>query len=555
VNPNKPGGLGRTGGSAVLGTPHAVIARPMESVLNLFAPPQAVGSPDLQQRRLLIIDDEESVLRALRRALRRQGWAIETAATGETGLELLESYPAQVVVSDYKMPGMSGVELLRAVKERYPKAQRIMLTGYADQQAIEEAINRSEVFRFISKPWDDQQLQLTISSAFEQYDLQEENRRLLALTLKQNEELTALTHSLEKKVNERTALLARIKDEWELTFDSIERPIAVLSRDLKVVRANRAFAAQAGRAIREVPGGTCHDLLFRSASPCAQCPIGRGERPGEGPVELEIAGRSFQMNCYDTGEGPGDRLVCIYRETTQEKSLARRMLQTEKLAAVGQLAAGVAHEINNPLGGILAFTQLMMRDSGRSANDQETLKDIEHAALRCKRIVESLLKFSRRAPSGKLIFDVNRAVEDAVVLFRPQLKSRPHAAFEQTLWPEPLNLSGDPNQIEQVVLNLLVNALQALKNGAGTVSLSTRLEDGRVHVRVEDDGTGILPEHRAHLFEPAFTTKPPGEGTGFGLAISWSIAESHGGSIEVESEPGQGSAFTLKLPGPVAPPT
>jgi two-component system, NtrC family, sensor kinase len=525
----------------------------METALNLPAATPTLPSADSAQRRLLIVDDEDSVLRALRRALRRQGWTIETATTGETGLTTLETYPAQVVVSDYKMPGMSGVEFLRAVKERFPKAQRIMLTGYADQQAIEEAINRSEVFRFISKPWDDQQLQLTISSAFEQYDLQEENRRLLALTLKQNEELTALAHSLEKKVNERTALLARIKDEWELTFDSIERPIAVLSRDLKVVRANRAYAAQAGRDIRLVPGGTCHELLFQSASPCAPCPLGRGERPGDGPVELEMAGRSFQMNCYDTGAGPGDRLVCIYRETTQEKLLGRRMLQTEKLAAVGQLAAGVAHEINNPLGGILAFTQLMMRDAGRSAADHDTLKDIEHAALRCKRIVESLLKFSRRAPSGKLDFDVNRAVEDAVVLFRPQLKSRPHAAFQQALWPQPLHLSGDPNQIEQVVLNLLVNALQALKNGAGTVSLSTAVKDGRIQVRVEDDGAGILPEHRARLFEPAFTTKPPGEGTGFGLAISWSIAESHGGSIEVESEPGVGSAFTLKLP-PGAPP-
>ena len=525
----------------------------METALTLPVHP-TVSATEVVQQRLLIVDDEDSVLRALRRALRRQGWAIQTAATGEAGLVALEGWAAQVVVSDYKMPGMSGVEFLRAVKERFPKAQRIMLTGYADQQAIEEAINRSEVFRFISKPWDDQQLQLTISSAFEQYELQEENRRLLALTLKQNEELTAVAHSLEKKVNERTALLARIKDEWELTFDSIERPIAVISRDLTIVRANRAYAAQAGRDIRLIPGGTCHERLFHSSTPCVACPLGRGERPSEGPVELEIGGRSFQMNCYDTGAGPGDRLVCIYRETTQEKSLGRRLLQTEKLAAVGQLAAGVAHEINNPLGGILAFTQLMMRDADRSASDHETLKDIEHAALRCKRIVESLLKFSRRAPTGKVDFDVNRAVEDAVVLFRPQLKSRPHATFRQKLWPEPLHLSGDPNQIEQVVLNLLVNALQALKNGAGTVCLSTRLAEGRIQVRVEDDGAGIQPEHRARLFEPAFTTKPPGEGTGFGLAISWTIAESHGGSIEVESEPGAGSAFSLKLPsGPLPP--
>jgi two-component system NtrC family sensor kinase len=496
---------------------------------------------------LLIVDDEESVLRALKRALRRQGWEIETSPTGESALETLKAQPAQVVVSDYKMPGMSGVEFLRAVKERFPRAQRIMLTGYADPQAIEEAINRSEVFRFVSKPWDDQQLQMTIASAFEQYDLQEENYRLLALTLKQNEELTAIAHSLEKKVAERTALLARAKDEWELTFDAIERPIAVLARDLSVVRANRAYAAMASCGLGELSGAKCHFLLFKSQQPCAGCPLGRGERPRDS-VELLANDRSFSVNMFDTGSAPGDRIVCIYRETTEERLLTRRMVQTEKLAAVGQLAAGVAHEINNPLGGILAFTQLMLRDAGRSPSDLETLADMEHAALRCKRIVESLLKFSRRSPSGKVIFDVNRSVEDAVVLFRPQLKSRPRAMFEQELAKEKLELMGDPTQIEQVVLNLLVNALQALKNSEGTIRVSTRAIDGRIEVRVEDDGVGVAPEHRHRLFEPAFTTKPPGEGTGFGLAISWSIAESHGGSIEVESELNKGSVFTLKLP-------
>ncbi|MBI5542304.1 MAG: response regulator [Deltaproteobacteria bacterium] len=504
-------------------------------------------APEPVSRRLLIVDDEESVLRALKRALRRQGWQIDVAGSGEAGLGMLAQGAVQVVVSDYKMPGMTGVEFLRAVKERYPTTQRIMLTGYADQQAIEEAINRSEVFRFISKPWDDQQLQLTIASAFEQYDLQEENRRLLALTLQQNEELTALAHSLEKKVAERTALLAKAKDEWEATFDAIERPIAILRRDMTVVRANKAYAAVAGRTCDEVPGHACHKLLFDSDEPCGGCPVGRGERPTSF-VELLCRDRSYQVNFFDAGPS-GDRLVCIYRETTEEHALTRRMLQTEKLAAVGQLAAGVAHEINNPLGGILAFTQLMQRDPGRAKSDLETLRDIEHAALRCKRIVESLLKFSRRAPQGKLVFDVNKAVEDAVVLFKAQLKSKPKAHLRQEISAEPLRIEGDANQIEQVVLNLLVNALQALKAGEGTVGVCTCVaEDGAVEIKVEDDGMGILPEVRARLFEPAFTTKPPGEGTGFGLAISWSIAESHGGSIEVDSEAGRGSVFTLRLP-------
>ncbi len=490
-------------------------------------------------KRMLIVDDEESVLRALKRALRLKGWFVDSASTAEEGLRLLESRIHQVVVSDYKMPGMTGVEFLKEVKERFPETQRIMLTGFADQQAIEEAINRSEVFRFVAKPWDDQQLQLTIASAFEQYALEEENRRLLKLTLRQKEDL-------EQKVEERTALLARAKDEWEITFDAIERPIAILQRDLTVVRANIAYAAMAGHSITKTTGYKCHELLFHSAIPCCGCPLGRGEKVVK-PVEILDAERSFQMSCYDTRPS-GDRVVCVYRETTDEHTLTRRLLQTEKLAAVGQLAAGVAHEINNPLGGILAFTQLMLRDPGREERDLETLKDIEHAALRCKRIVESLLKFSRRVPSGKMMIDVNKAVEDAVVLFRPQLKSKPKVCFQMELFREPLYIEGDPNQIEQVILNLLVNALQALKNGEGNVALRTNLNDAWVEVEIQDDGVGISPENRVRLFEPAFTTKPPGEGTGFGLAISWSIAESHSGRIDVETELGNGAIFTLKLP-------
>ncbi len=496
-------------------------------------------------RRILVVDDEESVLRAVKRTLRRQGWDVATAVDASAGLQQLQQGPVQVVISDYKMPGMSGVEFLRQVKERYPFAQRIMLTGYADQQAIEDAINRSEVFRFVSKPWDDAHLTVTIASALEQYDLQEENRRLLALTLRQNEELTALTHSLEAKVAERTALLARAKKEWEVAFDAIERPIVVLSRALKVQRANLAWASMAQTPVTQVVGRSCYELFGRTAA-CEVCPLASGKR-APGPVEVSHRERTYQFVSYEAN----DSYVCLYRDTTEEKLLTRRMLQTEKLAAVGQLAAGVAHEINNPLGGILAFTQLMQRDPGRSAEDQEILKDVEHAALRCKKTVEGLLKFSRRSPSGKSIFDANRAAEDAMALFRAQLRSKPRATLESELSDKPLTVCGDPNQIEQVVLNFLVNALQALKGGEGNIKLRSWWEGAHVLLAVSDDGTGILPAHLPRLFEPTFTTKPPGEGTGFGLAISWSIAETHEGTILVDSEPGKGSTFTLKLPGAV----
>jgi two-component system NtrC family sensor kinase len=213
----------------------------------------------------------------------------------------------------------------------------------------------------------------------------------------------------------------------------------------------------------------------------------------------------------------------------------------------------VAHEINNPLGGILAFSQLMKRDAGRSADDYEALEMIESSALRCKRIVESLLKFSRRSrEEDRRALDVNRCVEDAVVLFRAQLKGAPEAKLELKLADGLPQLYGDSVQLGQVVLNLLQNALQALPGQRGALTVETARTDGRLAIVVRDTGTGIRPEHLPHIFEPSFTTKPPGEGTGLGLAIAYRIIEDHGGNFTVASEPGAGSTFTVHLPVPPA---
>jgi signal transduction histidine kinase len=133
------------------------------------------------------------------------------------------------------------------------------------------------------------------------------------------------------------------------------------------------------------------------------------------------------------------------------------------------------------------------------------------------------------------------------------MRCQPKAKLETGLAPAALPVSGDPNEIEQVVLNLLMNALQALPEAGGTVTLTTRAVDGLVEVAVQDTGAGISPEDRSKIFNLGFTTKPPGQGTGFGLSISWSIAQAHGGRIDFESQPGQGTTFTLRLPSAAAP--
>ncbi len=502
----------------------------------------------LKPGRLMLVDDEENILRSLRRVLRRGEWEIEVAADGEKGLALFKQFQPAVVISDFRMPGMNGVELLAAIKGLSPSTQRIMLTGQADQQAIEEAINRSEVFRFISKPWNDAQLLLMVRSAFEQHHLVTENERLFALSQQQNGDLRKLNGELEERVAQRTVMLSRAKRDWELTFDTIDSPLAVVHTDgLMVRRANRAAARVTGREISEVQERPkCHQFIFGRAEKCVGCPIGP-EIKEPASAEITHGDRTYVVSLYPMDDEPV--AVCSYRDVTEERAVIRRQIENEKMIAIGNLAGGVAHEINNPLGGILAFSQLMKRDQGRTPSDLESLALIEESALRCKRIVESLLKFSRRSKAeDRRLFDLSKCVEDAAVLFKAQIKKYPRAKLELKLPANLPQVYGDSSQMGQVTLNLLQNALQATPNSDGTVYVETGVRDAHCYIKVSDKGCGIPAEHLPRIFEPHFTTKPPGEGTGLGLSIAYRIVEDHGGHFAVESSVGMGSDFTVMIP-------
>jgi two-component system, NtrC family, sensor kinase len=529
------------------------MAEPLQKEGAVPTPMQTALSTANSPGRLLVVDDEENILRSLRRVLRHGDWEIRTALDAERGLVELTTFTPEVVLSDFRLPGMNGAEFLALVKERMPRAQRILLTGHADQRAIEEAINRSEVFRYIAKPWNDSQLLLTVQSAFEQFAVVAENERLSETTRKQNEELRVLNAELEERVEQRTRLLTVAKREWELSFDSLDLPLAVVrGTDYVVRRANLSYARVSGHRVQDVSQSpSCHQFLFGRDSPCPGCPLqkalGNGE---EGQAEIGHKGRTYVLNVYPMAEA--GQAVCAYRDVTEEREMTRRLVESEKMAAVGQLAGGVAHEINNPLGGILAFSQLMRRDAGRNAKDQEALQLIEESALRCKRIVESLLQFSRRPRvEDRRTFDLSSCVDDACFLFRGQLKQAPWASLDLHIERELPQVFGDPAQLGQVVLNLLQNGLHALAGHDGTLSVSTGRRDMTVYFTISDSGTGISADVLPRIFEPSFTTKPPGQGTGLGLAIAYRIVEDHGGTFEVKTEPRKGSTFTVLLPIPL----
>jgi len=224
----------------------------------------------------------------------------------------------------------------------------------------------------------------------------------------------------------------------------------------------------------------------------------------------------------------------------------RQIIRSEKLASVGRLAAGIAHEINNPLTGVLTFSHLLQEKKDLTDEDRKDIDVIIKETTRVREIVQGLLGFARETPSRPEMLDLNDVVQRALKLTCNQ-KDFVDVKVVQELAPDLPRIQGDANQLQQVILNLALNAGQAMPHG-GTLTVTTRQEGTRVVVSVKDTGVGISPEHLERIFEPFFTTKDPGKGTGLGLAVSYGIVEQHGGTLNVESRVGEGSVFTIGLP-------
>jgi two-component system, NtrC family, sensor kinase len=241
--------------------------------------------------------------------------------------------------------------------------------------------------------------------------------------------------------------------------------------------------------------------------------------------------------------------LCIVRDVTQERRFAEELRQREKLAAVGQLVSGVAHELNNPLAGISAFAQLLEGAGPLTPEQRDAVDTIQMEAKRAAKIVSNLLLFSRQRQPERSSVDLNRVLADTLTLRRFVLSTE-QIEVVTDFEPELPQTWADPFQLQQVVLNLLINAEHALagRKGKRRVTLRTQRSGDRVVASVADNGPGIPEEMRRRLFEPFFTTKPVGEGSGLGLAISHGIIRQHGGHLRHRSSSGEGAAFEIELP-------
>ncbi len=234
------------------------------------------------------------------------------------------------------------------------------------------------------------------------------------------------------------------------------------------------------------------------------------------------------------------------REKQLKIATSKQLTQSAKLASIGRLAAGIAHEINNPLTGVLTFAHLLQQNESLDNQSKEDLGVIIRETTRVRGIVRGLLDFARESPPQKQWIDINDVLMQTMTLVKSQ-KDFNKVTVVEDLGSDLPNILGDKNQLQQVFLNISLNACEAMEAG-GTLKITTSAGDGRVYISFQDTGTGIKEEYLDDIFEPFFTTKPPTRGTGLGLSVSYGIVQRHGGSIDVKSKIGEGSTFTVILP-------
>lgn len=348
--------------------------------------------------------------------------------------------------------------------------------------------------------------------------------------------------------------LEDLKRQWMAMIDAIDDPLVLINSRFEILRQNRAYSERAKLSklpITEFKGRKCYEVFAGRSEACTHCLVPqlasmKDDRVGWETSEL-FADRLFNIRLHRlTNVGDG-LFVVHYHDVTQEKLLQEQLAQADKLTALGKLSGGVAHEINSPLAGILAFSQMVLKEMDESNPHRADLKEIEDAARRCKVIVENLLGFSRQERADEMVatdfFESARATLRLASALLRKYRIDTIIDFE----PDTVKVKGNPGKLGQVFLNLITNAIYVMKEG-GTLTVEGKVSDSVASVSISDTGPGIEAPILHKIFDPFFTTKPIGEGTGLGLSICYSIVKQHGGKIEVNSVPGVGATFIVTLP-------
>jgi|GEM_PF-625412 len=487
-------------------------------------------------KRVLVVDDELLILRIISDILTKEGYEVKTAINYQNAVNLIGEETFSVVLTDIRMPEKSGIDLLGHIRQINKDIPVVLMTGFASLDTAVEAVKQG-AFDYLTKPLDFNKLKRIINQSIEKFELLKSNEKLVT-------ELQEVNTSLESKVTERTR-------ELENILNSANESIVTTDSDLIIKTVNPKTKEIydrdcLGQKLSElIPGINFKNIIPKILSDPDY--ITKHEiKYADKYLEISLS----QLTDFHSNEAFG--IIAITDDITDKKKLEVQLLQSAKMSAVGQLAAGVAHEFNNVLSGIVGYTSLAL-----SRNDinkmREDLKVVDKASNRAIEVVRKLLAFSRQKDEKYTLGSIDEIIEDTISLILNTLEKEGIKIVKHFGKTPPIKLN--QSEIQQVLLNLILNAKHAITSNKDLnesnkiigITTSTT-DDGFVKIDVSDTGVGIPRENIPRIFEPFFTTKDknsPTPGTGLGLPITYAIIERHGGTIDVNSKIGEGTTFTI----------
>jgi PAS domain S-box-containing protein len=372
-------------------------------------------------------------------------------------------------------------------------------------------------------------------------------------------ELTEVARQMAKdlqnnreQLEDSAAKILRSKELLQSVFDGITDPVVLIDNLGIIKNVNKAFLNRYSITLDQVMEHSLSTLSFSGRCPLLECGdilFSMPDKPISRQINMEN-GEIYLIYFYPIHDEQGNTvsLVCYVKDITEQKRLEQKIQQTEKIVSMGQLAAGVAHEINNPLGIILCHIDLIKDDPTLSEEARADLQTIEKHAGNCRTIIADLLNFARQHKSIKELSSINSIIQDVVQIAANQFQQQ-NITVDLDLDNTIPMLNVDVDKMKQVIFNLLLNSAQAIEEN-GYILLATGFdrEHRLLTVTVDDNGCGVPADTIDKIFDPFFTTKDPGKGTGLGLSVSYGIIRDHDGEITVESLPGKGSRFTITLP-------
>ena len=510
---------------------------------------------------ILVIDDNAALLESLQGYLEDRDYRVLTAENGRAGLEKLEAEKPDLVLTDLRMPEVDGIGVLKRAQEVAPDTPTIVVSGTGRIADTVQALKYG-AWDYILKPVEDMSvIGHAVEKALEHVKLLREKRDYQA--------------NLEATVRERTAELEKAKKTMEDIIDHNPMSIQIVDAEGRTLRVNAAH----DRLFGQVPSADFS--VFRDSQMARK---GMGEymervRKGEvvhfpdfsyeakdskGARKIWIRMVGFPL--LDAGGKP-ERHVLMHEDVTARKEadeererLQSQLAQSQKMESVGRLAGGVAHDFNNMLGVILGYTEMALEGVPKDQPLYEGLLEIRKATDRSADLTRQLLAFARKQTISPRVLDLNETVEGMLKMLRRLIGEQVN--LEWLPGPGAGQVKMDPSQIDQILVNLCVNARDAIgergdiRIETGSATLGEEKCAGRegavpgeyLRLKVEDTGCGMDAETLAHAFEPFYTTKKLGSGTGLGLATVHGIVRQNKGFIEVSSEPGKGTTFEIYLP-------